>query len=171
MSDDALSVTACCRVKEGRERRKEARGSFLSVGRPLPSLPRDRPTDRPSDHEPMAAQRYFSMQERRTCSRARAHAALPSFLRGGLRMCRIVRFASAVTKNKLDGRREEREERGEEGERGEEAAELVRITKTAVRSLLEERRERGREGGRLSPARGLPGPTHARLPGFRRPLR
>ena len=54
-------------------------------------------------------------------------------------MCRIVRFASAVTKDKLRGRGR----RGGGGER-ERQAELVRITKTAVRSLLEERRE-GRE--------------------------
>ena len=53
-------------------------------------------------------------------------------------MCRIVRFASAVTKDKLRGRG-----RRGGGER-ERQGELVRITKTAARSLLEERRE-GRE--------------------------
>ena len=75
----------------------------------------------------------------------------PPFPNGrGRRMCRIVRFASAVTKNKLGG----------DGE----GAEMVRITKTAVRSLLEER----------SP---LPGDCQAAraaarlLPGSRRPLR
>ena len=139
---------------------QESGGSFLSVGRPL-SLSW-RPTMSPWQRARREGGRPLLLF---SCSTA---------LHGG-RMCRIVRFASAVTKDKLRGRGR----RGGGGER-ERQAELVRITKTAVRSLLEERREvEGGKGVRPLPGVRPPGrPPRARLAcaccvafGGRRPLR